>query len=357
MATMRERMLAVIRGQSLDRVPFVQYDNIAAPNYEVWARIGRNQMGILRWCSAHRFEHPHCRFEQEEAVFDGRRGWRNILITPLGNLVEERVYIPSMGKVQGFRKRYVQTLDDYRLLMAYLRDIIVVEDTNAIEQAHADFGDDGLPHVSLGRTPFQQLWIQWVSLMDLSLHLLDAPDVVEECMALLGQIQLRAAEVAFRAADKVLIPYIVIADNITAPLIGTDRFRRYCLPYYRAIADRMAEKRIPLFVHMDGDLKPLWGMIGESGVRGLDSLSPPPDNDTSVAEAARMWPEMRLCVNFPSSVHLAADDTIYRQAWELLVQGGHTGRLWIQISENVPPGAWERSYPAIVRAIADFGAP
>jgi len=110
-----------------------------------------------------------------------------------------------------------------------------------------------------------------------------------------------------------------------------------------------------VFVHMDGDLKPLWDDIGPSHVRGLDSLSPPPDNDTSVAEVVSRWPEMRILVNYPSSVHLAAPRTIYEQTMRLLEEGGRTGRLQIQISENVPPDVWRTSYPQIVKAIADFG--
>ncbi|MGI6705867.1 MAG: hypothetical protein ACOX6S_06275 [Clostridia bacterium] len=70
-----------------------------------------------------------------------------------------------------------------------------------------------------------------------------------------------------------------------------------------------------------------------------------------------MWPEKRLMLNFPSSVHLAEPDAIYSQARQILEEAGHTGRLWIQISENVPPGVWKRSFPQIVRAIQDFGKP
>jgi hypothetical protein len=105
---------------------------------------------------------------------------------------------------------------------------------------------------------------------------------------------------------------------------------------------------------MDGDLKPLWDAIGESPVRLIDSFSPAPENDTSIADAIRMWPEMRLCPNFPSSIHLAEPEVIYETTMELLEQGGRTGRLQIQISENMPPGAWKKSYPQIVRAIHDF---
>lgn len=348
---MKQRMMSVIRGEKPDRVPFVQYSGIAGPNEEIWKLIGRDNMGLLQWCSAHRFEHKHCRFEQENFTRNDQNCWRNILITPKGKIYEERVLVPSMGGVSTFAKHYVEKVEDYQVLMAYLRDITVVEDISSIQQTIAQMGDDGLPHLSMDRTPFQQLWIQWVSIADLSLHLADEPGVVEECMELLGNILLDISDVVLKAAEKVEIPYVVIGDNITAPLIGEARFRKYCLPYYKAISEQMAEKEIPLFVHMDGDLKPLWKAIGESGVMGLDSLSPPPDNDTSVSDAVSMWPEMRLLVNFPSSVHVSDPKTIYRKAQEILAQGGHTGRLQIQISENMPPDAWQKSFPEIARAI------
>jgi hypothetical protein len=114
---------------------------------------------------------------------------------------------------------------------------------------------------------------------------------------------------------------------------------------------------VPVAVHMDGDLKPLWNAVAESPVTVLDSLSPPPDNDTSAGKAAALWPDMRLLVNFPSSVHLAGPEAVYREARRILDEAGHTGRLWIQFSENVPPGVWRQSVPQIVRAIREFGRP
>ena len=69
------------------------------------------------------------------------------------------------------------------------------------------------------------------------------------------------------------------------------------------------------------------------------------------------WPEMRMAVNFPSSVHLTPPEQIYERACQLLEDAGYTGRLQIQISENMPPGTWRKSYPEIIRAINDFGQP
>ncbi len=126
---------------------------------------------------------------------------------------------------------------------------------------------------------------------------------------------------------------------------------------YDELAGMLAESGRPLFIHMDGLLKPLWVDIARGRVGGLDSFTPTPDCDTSVGEAVRLWPEKRLWVNFPSSVHIESPAVIRATVEEILAQAGRTGRLQIQVSENVPLDAWPASFPIITDAIAAFGAP
>lgn len=64
-----------------------------------------------------------------------------------------------------------------------------------------------------------------------------------------------------------------------------------------------------------------------------------------------------MFLNFPSSVHLREPTAVHRTASRILAQAGHSGRLEIQISENVPLGAWKRSFLQSVRAIDEFGRP
>lgn len=354
--TMRDRMLAVFRGGDLDRVPFIQYDHNADRNEAIWAELGRDSLGILRWCGASRLETPDCRVESQELTQDGLRGVRNTLITPAGRLSELKLFDPVLHTA-ATREHYVKTPADYRVLLAYLRNARVVPDFAGIEKAYAELGADGLPLLAVGRTPYQQLWVQWVCLEDLCLHLADEPDLMAEVTDTLGQVWRRGAEAAAEAARRFDLIFVDVPDNITAPVIGETLFRRHCVPYYRELAALLAGTRTALIVHMDGDLKPLARAIAESPVQGLDSFSPQPDNDTTVAEALRFWPSMRLMINFPSSVHLAPPDRVYDQAMRMLQEGGHTRQLWIQVSENVPPGRWRVSYPAIARALRDFGRP
>ena len=354
--TNRERMLGVIQGKKHDRVPFVQYDGISAPNQEVWDVIGRNNMGVLRWSGVSRVEHPNCHIDTEELERDGKRVVRHTLHTPEGKLTEDRISEPNLGTSRAV-EHYIKEPGDYGPFMAYLRDAKVHLDVEHFYRDQRDLGDDGLPMVSLGRTPYQQLWVQWVCLEDLALHFMDCPDTMEEVVSLMTRILRDTFEMVRQAVQEAPIPFINFGDNITAPTIGVRNFREYCVPLYNELADVIADKGIPVFVHMDGDLKPLWDAIGESKVRGIDSFSPPPDNDTSPAQALKLWPEMRLLVNYPSSVHLAEPEKIYQRAMQILEEAGHSGQLQIQISENAPPGRWRTSYPEIVRAISDFGAP
>jgi hypothetical protein len=354
--TMHDRMLAFVRGEPHDRVPFVQYNNIAAPNREVWSLVGRGNVGVLKWTNAHRLEFPHCRFVSEPTVYGELEGERKTLYTPAGAITEERIFEPAYSG-PAWKKHFVETPDDYRVLMAYLRDVVVCEDYERVWRDAEEVGEDGLPHVAVQRTPYQQLWVEWTGLAHLTEHMADYTELVAECIELMTAIQRQIFHIVRRGIQAgVPIHYVDIPDNVTAPVLGKRNFAKYCVPPYQELADLLAPCHVPVFVHMDGGLQPLWHLIGESGVRGLDSMSPPPDNDTSVAQALAMWPEMRIGINFPSSVHLLPPAEVYSSTMQILHEGGRSGRLQIQVSENVPEDVWRTSYPQIVKAIRDFSA-
>jgi hypothetical protein len=349
--TMRERILAVVQGRELDRVPFVMYDGIL-PTGEVQEYLGREHIGLMRWSNVHRVEHPHCCFETQE-YYIGESKWQRITLhTPAGSVYEERAFEPVYGS-SSIRKHYVQKPEDYEPFWAYLNDGVVLEDYDHYYRDVAELGDDGVPLVAIERSPYQQLWVQWVGLDMLGFHFADCPERVEKTIDLLRQRARRIFELARRSPA----PFIDFPDNITAPAIGPRRFREYCVPMYNELADMLAERQALVFVHMDGDLKPLWQAITESKVLGLDSFAPAPDNDTTVAQAVAMWPDKRLFINFPSSVHLRPADQVRAEAENILAAAGHTGRLQIQLSENVPYGVWRTSLPAIAGAIEAFGKP
>ncbi|HEY3416898.1 MAG TPA: uroporphyrinogen decarboxylase family protein [Armatimonadota bacterium] len=349
--TKHERMRAFVRGEAHDRIPFAQYDNMV-PNQEIWEVLGRDNVGLIRWARPYRIEYPHCRLELEPITREDFVGERRIMHTPVGSLEALYQTEPAYGSFAP-RERYVKEIADYDILDAYLADAVVIYDTTQLDKDLRELGEDGIPMSPVQRTPWQQLWVEWVDIADLAWHMVEDEERVLHSIGLMERIQRQIYDCIYQAE----VIYVDIPDNLTAPMISPTHFRRFCLPHYLELADRLAEKGTPMFCHADGDLKPLWGLIGESGLNGLDSFSPAPDNDTSVGDAVAAWPKMRLACNYPSSVHLNSPEDIRQNTRAMLAQGGHTGRLQIQLSENIPMHRWRISLPIIMEEILAYGTP
>ena len=242
--TMRERMLAVIQGREHDRVPFAMYE-IMLPAEQAFAVLGHGNLGLIRFCSIYRAENPHCRFESN-FYYEGETKWqRNIWHTPKGDLEERRIFEPEYDSSTA-RKHFVETREDYERLWSYLEDAVILDNYDQYYRDCAELGDDGIPKPEIERTPWQQLWIEWVGLEALSYHLVEWPDHVNHTLDLLEKRARQTFEIAARSPA----PYIVIVDNITAPAIGPARFRKYCTRLYDELAGRLEERKAPVFVHM-----------------------------------------------------------------------------------------------------------
>lgn len=349
--TMRQRMLATLRGEPHDRVPFAMY-LAALPTDQVQALLGRDRLGLIYWTRFYQFDRPHCRFEEEAIEREGRPGMRFTIHTPRGSLSREALREPTYG-TYATCKAYVRELADYDIVDAWLDDAVVSCDMSPYHRDLQAVGEQGVVYMPVPRTPWQQLWVEWVSLENLSWHFAEDEERLLRTMGKIERIQREIYE-----GISALQPEIIdIPDNITAPTIGPERFARFCLPAYHDLAARAAEYGGAVLCHADGDLHPLKAAMAASRLTGLDSFSPWPDNDTSVAEAVRNWPDMALWMNFPSSVHLYPPEGIREQARDILAQGGDSGRISIQISENVPPHAWQTSLPIIADEIEAYGTP
>ena len=60
----------------------------------------------------------------------------------------------------------------------------------------------------IGRTPYQELWVDWVSMEDLSFHLVDIPDLLDEIMHMMGENLLKKAVLVAELSDTIEIPYV-----------------------------------------------------------------------------------------------------------------------------------------------------
>lgn len=350
--TPRERIEAVLQGRPVDRVPFTAYEGMPVSVPEVQDFLGADAIGFTRWSTAHTIEYPNCAIEVEDFEEGGARFRRVVTKTPAGRLMELYRFDPTYGSLWHMEFP-IKGPRDYDAYVALLDDAVLKERYGDF-QAEADaMGESGLPMASVGRSPYQRLAIEAVGLMNLGLHLADFPAKVERAMEAIRRVWREAVRIA--AASPALI--VNIPDNINAPMVGLERFRKYCAPLYNEAARTLEGTGKVLMVHMDGSLRPLREAVGECRHRVVESLCCRPDGDISVEEAVRWWPDKVFWVNFPSSVHLSSPEIVRATARQILEEGAESGRILMGLMENVPPFAWRRSLPEIAQAIRDYGEP
>ncbi len=359
--TQRQRMIGFLKGEPIDQLPLCQYDNMNAPNQEIWDELGDNSLGVLKWYPGWTFELNRCRMEHEALTVDGYPGHRNTIITPSGSISEVRHELPFLTWDAVAAEYYIKEPRDYDILLEFLADLTILPNYEAVQGVADMLGEHGLPQVSMPRTPYQALWIEWTKMDLLAEHLADEPKLMDEVMQALGRhfvMSVEAtAETARQGAD---FYHTTIGDNVHAPLIGPAMFEKWCVPYYNKATELLTPVGIKSFVHLDGDLKSIADQIDQCTFDGFDSFSPAPDNDTSVSEMVERWGDRFIWANFPSSIHLESSDVIYDTAVRMLADahaGGAGKRFWIQLSENLPPEMWRKSIPAINRALAELGQP
>ena len=351
--TTRERILAVLYGRELDRIPVLQYDNLILPNERFWDLYGRDKVGILHRSTMVKTVSKSCSIESS-AFTEGRlNGCYNEIRTPKGNIREKVLFDPALNSPSR-AEHFISNAADYEILLEYLNDLTVVEDRNRFLTCREYVGDNGIPMVCTNRTPFQQMWVSWVSLEDLCIDLVDHADIVEACMQRLSDIEVEKYKLTARLQKEVPFEIFNFPDNITAPAIGKSYFKKYCISHYNKAKEILDNDSLTISVHMDGDFKVFSDDIKTSAINAIESFTPSPDSDMTISDVLALRDNMKALVNYTSSVHLLSKDKIYQHAIDLLNEGAKTGKMWFQFTEDIPPDRREANIAVILKAVDDF---
>jgi hypothetical protein len=103
-----------------------------------------------------------------------------------------------------------------------------------------------------------------------------------------------------------------------------------------------------LLVHYDGKLRLISDDVAALPIDGIDSFTPPPEGDMSVAEARALWPDKFLWLHPPLGWYRESP-TVLTDRISRMIDDAGARRCCLMISEDVPP-AWEQTVPAVLRA-------
>ena len=356
--SVKSDIMRACRGELPERVPWTIYSNLL-PQGEGEKALRSHGLGLVHPIQIHpvqSFNHPSVEVVQRNVVVDGKMARRITYRTPVGELTEVKRsdYASGMaGYVADWRLEYmVKRPEDYEVLEFIVRDQVFGVDHDAIRQVQQELGDDGVAIVRVNRAPFQRIWIEYTGIERLCMDLVDHRELVERVM----RTMIENDREVWRAIADSPIELVQCGDAITADIVSPRLFRDYFLPFYRELCKVIRPVEKPVFVHIDGFMRSLAGVLDEMP-KGMiiEAFTPPPTGDLSLAEARSAWPGRPIWINFPSSVHLSSPNEVEATTLDILRQAAPGDGFLFGITENMPATRWQESMAVIGRVLDRFG--
>jgi uroporphyrinogen-III decarboxylase len=350
--TPRERWLAALTMQPVDRLPF-------------WPKI------YDAYLTAHRREPDRATLDALHAYIgsDRHEGVDACLVetrtdTAVTERREDDTLIRSFTSPRGSAvmverwdagshswhplKFPAETREDILILTDVYRDRHWSLDDERLRAATARkhaIGENAIITTGIGESPF--MW--WLELLagiangHLLLH--DYPEEVAELLAVMhAELRQRAVLLAERHPADLF--YMI--ENTSTTLLSPAQYREYCLPYLREYVEILHMHDRLTVLHMCGLLKRLLPDIAQVGARAFEAFTSPPVGDTVLADGRAACPETCLIGGTNAVLWTQPAEAIIAEIDAHLAVLPHTRGLVITSAGMMPPLAT----PETIRAVA-----
>jgi uroporphyrinogen-III decarboxylase len=211
-------------------------------------------------------------------------------------------------------------------------------------------GDRAPPTISCPAVPIANLTIRYLGLLKTTLWLRKYLKDVEDLLQVLDDYNARFLEVVRNSP----ISIVNFDDNIDRNLFTPTMFAKYILPYYkRRTAELHASGKL-CTAHWDGKLKSLLQFARETGLDGLECVTPQPQGDVTLEEIHSALGDMILLDGIPAITFLpwAKDselETFTRSVLQLFLP-----HLILGVADLVPPNVNIEKIRLVTRIVEKF---
>ena len=199
--------------------------------------------------------------------------------TPVGTLTSV-VRRTSSSRAQIQQKREVITEHDLRIATWRAEHTQWCWDQDTYDRAQREVGDLGAPTVYMPRVTVQDLYINEMGTQQGIYAIVDWPDTVQAYFRALDASHDRLIEVINASP----VDIINFGDNVHCGTLPPDLFCRYVLPSYQRRCERLHAAGKFVHAHWDGDTRGLLPFVRETGLDGIEAVTPAPQGDVSLDE-------------------------------------------------------------------------
>ena len=298
--TSRERLLAALHGELPDRLPWAPEFNIrfcerilqelpggpTAPEdiyIEACRRIGAE---CLFRVDAVEVRYPNVEIKEEREGDLIVRSYE----TPLGTMTSRSRMIADIGTDMEF-EHMVRALGDVRSYRFMYDDAVYRPRYEFVHSQIARMGGAGLISIFGPPTPLLDLIMFQIRLPTVYFLLHDHPQEMEALLATMHRRNCEYYELAAAGPGEIVRSF----EDTSSTLISPALYRQYCLRQlqdYRDICHEHGKLFVP---HMCGLLKDLLPELRETGLDGIEAITPPLLGDTPIGLAReQLGPDITL---------------------------------------------------------------
>ncbi len=257
--------------------------------------------------------------------------------TPVGNL-HTRHQLSGPGGTWFLVEHALRTVADFRIQLWIEEHTRFEIDLTQVDEHFAGDGREGLSIGMLfprGKTAFQSLVETLVGTEELAYALADFPDEVEALYTVMRDNDLRAARLAVEAPYRHFITW----EDSSTQNYSPAQYRRYIAPEIADLCQILHGQGKHYIQHACGHVKALLPTMHASGVTAVESLSPRPTGNVSLAEArSALGPKVGIIGGIEPTEFLRRPLPEFRAYVEQVIADGEGGPFVLANSDSCPPG-------------------
>ncbi|MFB5067269.1 MAG: hypothetical protein ACE3NC_08840 [Candidatus Wallacebacter cryptica] len=340
-----ERLAAFWSGEKPDRIPYTIYQNEwrHTQNDPAWIPLFEAGLGVTYQVPLHKTVQKNIEYKTETYTEGGREFTRTTIVTPVGELYK----VEAEGWTQ---KYYLETPEDYKIMTYITKNTELYPDYEGFLAKEKEIQPYGVALIAAGRTPMQTILVDYVGLQNFAFHLFDCEaELMELYDAMLNNFT-KQVEIMAEGPGR----FVSVLENFTAETMGPVRFSQFHIPVYEKLFPILQQSGKIVGTHYDGKLESCKDLIATAPIDLIESLTPPPEGDMTLAECRQAWPDKLFWSNINVSNYYLPKDELKELVHDLVKQAAPDGRrLAFEVSEQYPDN-WKESMMIVLETLNEI---
>ncbi len=363
--TPRERILAILRGEQPDQLPW-------AGDMDYWAyyliKTGQKPEGFIQsddYIQWHRDlgvgfylqgYFPYKQFFDNCEVIEWNEGHRKYkkIKTHLGSVRECWEYIPSSFS-EGPVEHFLKSEADLPIMKHIYQNTRFEPDYDYAIKRKQQVGDQGVVLCYLPKSPFMHLLALEAGIMSLTMIAMMVPGELQELLDVMKKAFDQAAQIAVDSPAEVLM----IPENLSSEMVGPDFFEKYMRAYQEEWTTKIREAGKYSFIHIDGTLRGLLKQEASVGFSVLEALTPDPVGDLKIEELSDFVGDSKsiLWGGIPGVYFTpnTSDEEFERHVKQVISIMVKEPRYVLGVADQVPPDGLESRVKRVMELVEEYG--